>query len=189
MNNKLFLAVVFSLFTFSLNAQAPNYVDWEWDIIKFGFVEPTGGGITSSGGMASWELRYNLRDDFSLGIEFTGAFFSDTFDRDADVGVSGSFLVNGDYYFSKYSNTRGFIGLGFGRYEDGTIEFRDGNADDIIRGTNSLGIAPRAGFELGHGRLLAQFNMAFDEDTTDYFSISLALTLWGGYKGEGRIGD
>ena len=187
MKLKTALFSLFFLFSLTLSAQAPNYVDWEWDILKAGFAEPTDGNINSGGGIVSTELRYNLQDNFSLGIEFTGAFFSDTFSDDADVGVSGSFLVNGDYYFSKISATRGFLGAGLGRFEDGTIELRAGNVEDTIRGTNSLGVGFRGGFELGHGRLLAQYNYTFKSETTDYFSISLALTLWGGYKGDGGL--
>ena len=169
--------------SFTSSAQAPNYVDWEWDILKFGFVEPTGGGVSSSGFESATELRYNVRDDLSIGLAFQGAFFGTDFDDDnVDLGVAGAFLINGDYYLSTTSDTRAFFGLGFGRYGDGTLEIRNGNAEDIIEGTSSLGIAPRFGFELGHGRLLAQYNYAFKEETTDYFSISLALTLWGGYK-------
>lgn len=176
-----FLLLTFS--TFLLHGQAPNYVDWEWDILKFGFVEPTGGGVSASGFESATELRYNVRDDLSIGLAFQGAFFGTNFDDDnVDLGVSGAFLINGDYYLKTNSNTRAFFGLGFGRYGDGTLEIRNGNANDIIEGTSSLGVAPRLGFELGHGRLLAQYNYAFKKATTDYFSISLALTLWGGYK-------
>ena len=178
------LLFFFVALTFSSQAQAPNYVDWEWDILKFGFVEPTSGNNTSSGIEWATELRYNVRDDLSIGLAFQGAAFSTDFDDDNfDLGVAGAFLINGDYYLKTNSNTRAFLGLGFGRFGDGTLEIRNGNAaDDIIEGSDSVGLAPRFGFELGHGRLLAQYNYSFKESTTDYFSISLALTLWGGYK-------
>ena len=176
----LLFGLILPLFSY---AQAPNYVDWEWDILKFGFAEPTDGDITDGGFALAWELRYNVTDNFSLGVAFEGAAFGEDFDDDnVDLGVSGSFLIPADYYFSGTSDTRGFVGLAFGRYRDGTLEIRNGNAEDIIEGSSSLGVAPRAGFELGHGRLLAQYNYSFKDQTTDFFSISLALTLWGGYK-------
>ncbi len=183
MKRQIFTFLVLISTTVFLQAQAPNYVDWEWDILKFGFVEPTSGGVTSGGFESATELRYNVSNDFSLGIAFQGAFFGTDFDDDnADLGVSGAFLVNGDYYLKTNSNTRAFVGMGFGRYGDGTLEIRNGNANDVINGTSSLGVAPRVGFELGHGRLMAQYNYAFKKETTNYLSISLALTLWGGYR-------
>jgi outer membrane protein X len=182
---KFFLSTVcFCLFSLFTQAQAPNYVDWEWDILKAGWATPTSGDDLSNGFIWSTELRYNLRDDISIGIGFDGAFFSDEFDQDnVDIDLAGSFQVNTDYYLSTTSGTRGFFGLGIGSFGDGKLTIRNGEAEDIIEGTDSFGIAPRAGFELGHGRLLAQYNWAFKEETTNYFSVTLALTLWGGYKG------
>jgi len=188
MKNVMFIIFFAMVGILNLTAQSPSYVDWEWDIIKVGFVAPTGSTAKSdninNGFSINTELRYNVRDDLSIGIAFEGAFFGTDFDEDnADIDLSSSFIVAGDYYFNTTSATRGFAGLGLGTYSDGRLEIRNGNAEEVIEGESSFGIAPRVGFELGHGRLMAQYNYAFNKETTDYFSVSLALTLWGGYKG------
>ncbi len=47
---------------------------------------------------------------------------------------------------------------------------------------NSIGLIPRVGYELGHLRLSAEYNLTFDDAVPDYIGIHLGITLWGGYK-------
>lgn len=180
------LLVFFLMLSFfaNLNAQSPNYVDFELDIFRFGFVIPTGnnqsGGVTFGG-----EIRYNATDNFSLGLSGQGAAFGTDFEGDVDVGIAGSSLITGDYYLRDNSSTRAFLGAGVGLFSTGTLTIRGGTAQDVIQGTTGFGIAPRAGFEFGHVRLLGQYNLPTKEGHADYFELTVAITLWGGYKGDG----
>ena len=166
----------------SLQAQSPNYVDFEWDVIKMGFVIPTGefqdGGVSFGG-----EIRYNATDNFSLGVSGQFAAFGNNYDGDVDLDVAGSYLLVGDYYLKDNSSTRAFFGAGLGILSTGTLVIRNDNVEDVIDGTSGFGIAPRAGFEFGHVRLLGQYNIPTKDGHDSYFELTLAITLWGGYKG------
>jgi len=179
----LLLSTTFFLCTFSLIAQSPSYVDFEWDILRFGYslssADNQSGGLSFGG-----ELRYNATDHFSLGLAGDGTVFGTDFDEDADLGISGSSLITGDFYLRGDSPTRAFLGVGVGIFRTGTLTIRNNGVDDIIEGTSGFGVAPRAGFEFGHIRLQGQYNWTFKEGHSNYFNLTVALTLWGGYKGD-----
>ena len=177
----LILTVLTFFIVGNVQAQSPNYVDFELDIIKFGFVIPSGefqdGGVTYGG-----ELRYNATDNFSIGVSLQAAEFGTSFDGDIDLDIAGSYLIVGDYYLKNNSSTRAFFGGGLGIFQTGTLTIRNDNVDDVIKGTSGFGVAPRAGIEFGHVRLLGQYNFPFEDGHKNYFEVTLALTLWGGYK-------
>lgn len=180
--NKIILLFATFCFLGNINAQSPSYVDFEWDVLRFGYVVPFGSG-QEAGFSFGGELRYNATDNFSIGLSGQAAAFGTDFDDNADIGVSFSSLLTGDYYLRNDSGTRAFFGGGLGMFTTGEIEIRNGNTSDLIDGITSFGIAPRAGFEFGHVRLLGQYNLTFKEGHNDYFELTVALTLWGGYKG------
>lgn len=181
-----FLLPLFFLISLSqMQAQSPSYVDFEWDVFRFGYAlssqDGQDGGLQFGG-----EIRYNATDHFSLGIGTNGTVFGTDFDNNVDVGVSGSSLLLGDFYFSNTSPTRAFLGMGVGLYTTGTVTIDNNGIEDVVKGTTGSGIAPRFGYEFGHIRLLGQYNWTFKEGHSNYFGISVALTLWGGYRGETR---
>jgi len=181
---KLF-ALLFSVLTVSsLAAQAPSYVDFEWDVVRFGYVFNVGGDA-DGGGAFGGELRYNATDFFSIGLSGDAAFISGNLGPDTDFGVTGNSLLVGDYYLHNRSAQRPFFGLGVGLYSTGTITIRDGNVEEVFEGTTGAGLAPRAGYEFGHVRLQGQYNLTLKEGQADYFTLSVAITLWGGYRGDG----
>lgn len=185
--SSLFLICIFS---FSLAGQSPNYTDFEWDIARIGIAAPTSGDRFDSGMSVGTELRYNLLDNLSLGFRTELSFFvaSEEVKRDennVDVGLSHTIGLTTDYYFSTVSSRRAFVGLAIGNYSTGTVRYEDGDSflvEDKIN--NSFGVLPRIGYELGHLRIEAQFNLPFNKDATKYFGLSAALTLWGGYQGK-----
>jgi outer membrane protein X len=165
-----------------LQAQAPSYKDFEWDVIKLGYVLP-GGGEYSSGGLGGGELRLNLRDDLSIGLRTESATFDHAFDDDEfEVEATWSWAATADYYFNTSSPYRTFAGLGFGSFTEGDIKGKD---DDVIirKGITSSGLVTRVGYEYGHLRISAEYNIMMKEEGTNYFTFSAALTLWGGYTG------
>ena len=179
MNKIILLFSCFFLFN-NLTAQSPSYVDFEWDILRFGYVIPFGSG-QEAGFSFGGELRYNATDNFSIGLSGQGAAFGSDFSDNAEVDISFSSLLTGDYYLRNDSGTRAFFGAGLGLFTTG--EVRIGGSNDLIGSMTGFGIAPRAGFEFGHVRLLGQYNLTMKEGQNDYFELTVALTLWGGYKG------
>lgn len=165
----------------SIYAQAPSFKDFEWDIIKIGYVIP-GGDNYSSGGLGGGELRLNLRDDLSIGLRTETVGFDHDFGDDFDVDATWSWAVTADYYFNTLSAYRAFAGLGFGSFRSGNIKEADSEII-VTKGATSSGLVPRIGYEYGHLRLSAEYNLMFKEEATNYFTISAALTLWGGYNG------
>lgn len=183
---KKFLTITLTLFSTFCFSQSPNYVDFEWDILRFGYVIPTSSSQAGGGLVFGGELRYNATDNFSIGISGDGALFGTDFE-DADIGVSRSSLIVGDYYFRTDSGTRPFAGLGLGIYGTGDITVRDGEFEEFINGTTGFGFALRGGYEFGHVRLQGQYNFTVKEGQSNYFGLTVALTLWGGYKGNKGI--
>ena len=182
---KLYIFFFSTLFYTSISAQAPSYVDFELDVFRFGYVFDVGGDA-DGGGAFGGELRYNATDFFSIGLSGDAAFISGNLGPDVDFGITGNSLIVGDYYLNNTSGQRPFFGLGVGLYSTGSVTVRDGSIEEIIEGTTGAGLAPRAGYEFGHVRLQGQYNLTLKEGHTDYFSVSLAITLWGGYRGSGR---
>ena len=177
----LLLAVI--SFSIQAHAQSPNYVDFEWDIFKFGYVIPTSSSNESGGFSFGGELRYNASDNFSIGLSGQGALFGTDLGPNVDIGASVSSLMVGDYYLKDDASTRAFFGAGLGLYSTGTLTVRNNDIEEFIDGTTGFGIAPRAGFEFGHVRLQGQYNITLKEFHADYLELTLAFTLWGGYKG------
>lgn len=181
--NKLILIVMSTFLSVGLFAQSPNYVDFEWDILRFGYAGSAADAV--SGGLSfGGEVRYNATDQFSIGIGGDGYVFGTDFTGDADLGVSGSSMLFGDYYLKGDSPQRPFVGLGFGIINTGTLTIRDGNVEETINGVSGMGLAPRIGYEFGHVRLQGVYNLALKEGQSNFFGLSVALTLWGGYKGD-----
>ena len=180
---KIILILLSGFLSLGLFAQSPNYVDFEWDVFRFGYAassaDAVSGGLTIGG-----ELRYNATDQFSIGLGGDGYVFGTDFGGNSDLGVSSSSMIFGDYYLRGDSPQRAFVGLGVGIISTGTLMIRDGNVQETINGSSGLGLAPRVGYEFGHVRLQGVYNLALKEGQSNFFGLSVALTLWGGYKGD-----
>jgi hypothetical protein len=100
-------------FSCSMNAQAQNYKAFEWDIVRLGFVIPSGDGV--KGGIAiSTEPRLNITDNISAGIRFEFALFNaeEIANQDIELSAASSTALMADYYFSNSSSNRAFAGIG-----------------------------------------------------------------------------
>lgn len=188
---KTLLSVLLICFlSLSLTGQSPNYTNFEWDIPRIGIAMPTSENRFDSGMSIGTELRYNVLDNWSLGFRTELSFFVASAElkedeNNVDVGLSHTIGLTSDYYFSTTSPRRGFVGLGIGNYSTGTVRYRDEDSFLVENKIdNSFGLLPRIGYEFGHLRIEAQYNLPFKEEATKYFGLSLALTLWGGYKGQ-----
>ncbi len=188
---RLSLAIILVSCVTSLSSQAPSYVNFEWDVFRFGYAVPLDGEV--DGGLAfGGEVRYNATDHFSIGIGGDGAVFTPDFFDEGEFGISGASLLLGDFYYSNTSGQRLFTGLGVGLYSSATITTVTNNVEEIIQGGSGFGIAPRIGYEFNHIRLQGQYNWILKDDgPSNYFGVTVALTLWGGYRGgsSGRGND
>ena len=130
------------------------------------------------------EFRLNLRDDLSIGLRTETVVFDHDFGDNFDVDATWSWAATADYYLNTLSAYRAFVGLGFGSFSAGNI--REINNEVVINetpGATSTGLIPRVGYEYGHLRISAEYNYMLEDNTTNYFTLSAALTLWGGYNG------
>ena len=161
-------------------AQSSSYTQLEWDIIRVGFAIPQGTSQYDGGVSIGGEFRYNLMDKFSVG--FGADFIVSGREKDnTKAGVSDSYAFVGDYYFKKSSSCRAFIGMGVGYTKESDLTTQNNNVK-IKNGASGTILTPRIGYELGHLRLLASYNIGIKEELTDYISLGVAITLGGGYK-------
>ncbi len=167
----------------NVNAQAESYVDFEWDILRIGYAIPSGGEGIGSGLAFSSEARYNIKDNISAGLRWEIAIYGagDELGMNVDLGAAGSLALIGDYYFNTESSRRPFAGFGIGTFSGASVEVngQSGSAD----AGNSIGLIPRIGYEFGHLRLSAEYNLTFDDAVADYIGIHVGITLFGGYNG------
>lgn len=172
---KSYLLPFLLFLSINLSSQAPSYVDFEWDIIHFGYAFSSGDDA-KAGGMGLTEVRYNATDRLAVGLGFGSADIYEDLDE-RDISSGRSYLV-GEYYFSGDSGQRPFVGLATG------LSFRTEELGERTEqvSTSSL-FSPRVGYEFGHIRLLAQYNVIPKESHNNFFSLSVGITLWGGYKG------
>ncbi len=176
------------LFTFALilsglnfaTAQSSSYNQLEWDIIRVGFAIPQGASQYDGGISIGGEFRYNLTNNFSLG--FGADFIVSGREKDnTKAGVSNSYAFVGDYYLSKSSLYRAFIGMGVGYTKESDLTTINDKVK-IQEGASGTILTPRIGYEFSHLRLLATYNIGIKEELTDYITVGVAITLGGGYK-------
>jgi len=165
----------------NINAQAESYTDFEWDILRLGYAVPSGLDNLSSGVALGTEARYNLKDEISIGLRWEIAVYgsSDVAGSSVEIGAAGSIALMGDYYFNTESSKRPFAGLGIGTFSGGSVS----TSTTTVDAGNSIGIIPRVGYEFGHLRIAAEYNLAFSDNVASYIGIHLAATLFGGYDG------
>jgi len=181
---KTLLVICGTILSFSLFAQAPSYKNFELEFLRIGYAG--GGTVGQSGGVAlGAEIRFNLTDKISLGLATDGYVSGDDFaETSVDIGVAVSTMLFGDYYFKGDSPNRFFAGLGAGFVRDASFTANtDGMVSNFVAAPSGFGVAPRIGYELGHLRLQAVYNLPFAEGRDGFFGVTAGIVLWGGYKG------
>ena len=186
MKKAIFGFAVFVVSVLGIKAQAPSYTDFEWDILRVGYTLPMGNSQLEGGLSYGGELRFNLRDDFSIGLSSQAV----TFDvkellRNESGTVGSSYAIGfvGDYYFNTTSAYRSFIGAGVHLQSVGSFSFDQNGITEQVERASGSSIGARVGYEFGHVRLLANYNLGLKKELSNYISLSAALTLWGGYNG------
>ncbi|MDR1173006.1 MAG: hypothetical protein LBL24_11190 [Bacteroidales bacterium] len=188
---KVILSVV--LICAALIVKAEEYKPFRVDL-GLGYAIPKGGG----GVLFSLEPKYSITPNITAGIraewagmakikwELENGVLKDN--GDTELKFSGSYLATGDYHFMT-SKFRPFGGLGLGVYSTSGVEFSlndggnlDGNSD-LGGGKTNFGFMLRAGFDISHCRLAAEYNFAgkdsFDK-SCNYLSIKFSVYIGGG---------
>ncbi|WP_116125832.1 outer membrane beta-barrel protein [Lewinella sp. IMCC34183] len=184
MNFKLFLAAILLATSTLLTAQSNNYRHLEWDLLRLGYTAPSSEFYNGGAAMGT-EVRFNATDNLSAGIRLELAFYTSDLDADViDIGAASSTLITGDYYLKRIGGFRPFAGVGIGMFTGASATVRDlDNLDpEDFSGGRGLGLTPRLGLELGHFRVSAEYNYTFSNRVSNYFSIMVAPTLFGGPK-------
>lgn len=175
------------LLTISANylfAQAPSYSNFEWEIVKVGYANAHGLPDAKNGFHGGMEVRFNWKDDLSVGFQNAFSFYISNLDADAEdfeLDLIRIQSLTADKYFSTTSANRAFAGLGAGLYRHERSVVRGGDEIATVS-SRALGFAPRVGYEFGHGRLLAEYHITTSSAVSNKFSITLGLTLWGAYN-------
>jgi outer membrane protein X len=164
MKNLLFVTVLL-LGIFTAHAQDNDRIFNPWKVdLSLGAAIPQGQG-SKGGGLFVLEPKYAVVDQFWVGLRIEAAVmarsfaYSDGSSSSTSVSASASYLVTGDFYFTT-TNFRPFIGggAGFFRLASATVDGYSGSSSDIAS-TAKFGAMLRAGFEIGHFRMGAEYNL------------------------------
>jgi outer membrane protein X len=176
--SKLFTLTFFAL-AVTLSTQAQEYRLFKVDLSS-GYSRPSTPGL-KAGFNLSLEPKFNIANHLAIGIKAEGvllAAVSNTTTGDGTVSVLRSFSVTGEYYFGK-KLVRPYLGIGAGFYKGFSLSSDSEDLDDLIISENQLGITPRAGLQIGHFRLGAEYNFVKD---FNFFSVKIGTTIGGGRK-------
>ncbi|TZF80806.1 porin family protein [Pedobacter sp. BS3] len=185
MKKVLFLIPLMAL---AVAVSAQTYKKVKVDI-GFGYAIPKeSGGGTKGGVTFTLEPHYRLTDAISLGLRLEGAALAHVNnlggeDSDAKVSVLSSYCVTGEYYLGK-SSFRPFVGAGLGFFKSASVTLDDdtmsgGSAPQVVPGSSDFGFFPRVGFETGHFRMSAEYNIV---GSGGYFAAKIGFFFGGGKK-------
>ncbi len=146
--------------------------------VSLGYAIPQGSG-TKGGVLFVIEPKYAVLDALSVGLRIEGAALAsiDVAGEKGDVRVLTSYLATGDYYFSN-NKFRPFAGAGAGMFTMASIDIKGTTA--AVPSASAFGFMARAGFELGHFRMGAEYN--FLKNKAGYLGIKIGACIGGGRK-------
>jgi outer membrane protein X len=186
---KVILSVV--LICAALIVRAEEFKPFRVDL-GLGYAIPKGGG----GVLFSLEPKYSITPNISAGIRAEWAGMAKikwvlneqgqyVDPGDTEFKFSGSYLATGDYHFMT-SKFRPFAGLGLGAYSVSganiTLSPGASGVTPAVKKTN-FGFMLRAGFDISHCRLAAEYNFAGKDDidkSCNYLSIKFSVYIGGG---------
>jgi len=178
---KLFLLPAFVGFAFLANAQSPTYKPFKVDL-NFGYAIPSSGSGTKAGVSFAVEPHYRITDAISLGLRLEAAGLGNVDETDGDthakISLLTSYCPTAEYYFSE-NKFRPFAGVGAGLFTQKATVAATGE-DAVSSTATRFGFFPRAGFEFGHLRMSAAYNVLGSGD--NYTNLTIGFFLGGGKK-------
>lgn len=196
---KIVLIVFAVTITLSASAQNPDHIFKPFKVdVAMGIAIPQGSG-TNLGFNGAIEPKYAVLEQLAVGLRIEGLAAVHNFnvgeyqnDSEGDVTTSTSYLGTADYYFSNRA-FRPFVGAGLGVYKTGKTTYKsaDGSYYDYdIPSSSKFGGMIRAGFEVLHFRLGAEYNFVGNSSYTSpytqgqlkngYFSLKFGVFIGGG---------
>lgn len=125
----------------------------------------------------SVEPKFNVLDNLAVGLKLEAAGFILSDDEDyVTLATLPSVSLTSEYYFGK-KKVRPYIGVSAGAYFPKVYEFDDETI--TYSGDTQFGFAPRAGVQIGHFRVGAEYNIVEDGN---FLSIKLGASIGGGKK-------
>jgi hypothetical protein len=182
---KLLLLVALTGVSFCANAQSTTYKAFKVDI-DLGYAIPsagTGGG-TKAGVTVTVEPHYRLSDDLAVGFRFEGAAIGyqdiTTATKKTHISLLTSYCPTIDYYFMK-GGFRPFGGAGAGIFSQQSVAGSStGNGAVLVPGASKFGVFPRVGFETGHFRMAASYDIL--GNNSNYLGFTIGAFFGGGSK-------
>ena len=180
---KLLLLPVLLAFAMMANAQSTEYHAFKVDI-QLGYAIPNGSsgtGGTKAGVTFTIHPHYRLSDDLAVGLRFEGAglgYVNTAQGTGTKVYLLTSYCPTIEYYFVK-DGFRPFIGAGGGLvYQEAAG--KGISSTGLVSGGSRFGAFPEAGFEFGHFRLSADYDVM--GQNTNYLAFKIGAFFGGGTK-------
>ncbi|MBS1503908.1 MAG: outer membrane beta-barrel protein [Bacteroidetes bacterium] len=162
------------------SSSGDTYHTFKFDI-GLGYAIPssgTGNGV-KAGVTFTLQPHYRLSDEFALGLRFEGAALGyQDLDSKTKVSLMESYCPTGEYYLMN-GGFRPFIGAGAGLFAQSSLKASNGNATLVPSATN-FGFFPEIGFEAGHFRLSADYDVA--GNSNNYLAFKIGAFFGGGKK-------
>jgi len=153
--------------------------------VSLGYAIAQGSGSqtgTKGGVLFAIEPKYAVLDALSVGLRMEAAVTAniDVNGEKGSAKANASYLLTGDYYFTD-KKFRPFGGVGAGMFTTASVdESTTATTSAEIPTASKFGFMARAGFELGHLRMGAEYN--FVADKAGYMGIKLGVCIGGGRK-------
>jgi outer membrane protein X len=159
--------------------------------ISVGYASPSSSSISSQGSkfnggaLFAIEPKFAVIDPLAIGVRVETAVIAHIYNNNNNSNNSNgkanlSYLLTADYYFTK-SRFRPFIGAGGGIYSTAAIDSNTVNSNSSsVPYTSQFGFMARAGFELGHLRIGAEYN--FVSNNASYLGLKIGVCIGGGMK-------
>jgi outer membrane protein W len=142
------------------------------------------------------EPHYRLADAVAIGFRLEGAALAYGNTNGSGTGTSGSANVSAIYsycptldFYLLNGGFRPFIGAGAGIYYQGAISVSGSSQGTTNSGYVSLGskfgFFPRVGFEIGHLRLSAEYNVLGNDangNSSNYAAFNIGFFFGGGRR-------
>jgi hypothetical protein len=181
---KLILLATLIGFTILVKAQSNDFHAFKFDI-GVGYALPTYGSGTQAGATFTLQPHVRLSNDFALGLRIEAAAIGYENNATGNVKVSAlaSACLSGEYYLSD-RGFRPFIGAGIGLFDEESATGNNNNnynSQVSVSGrTQNFGVYPVIGFEAGHLRISAEYDVAGNNN--NYVAFKIGTFFGGGRK-------
>ena len=182
---KLLLLSAFITLSYLVQAQSTEYHAFKVDI-GLGYAIPSSGSGNGvkAGAVFAIEPHYRLTNELAIGLRIEGAVLgyqpNPADNSSYSFSALSSYAFTGEYYLMN-GGFRPFIGAGVGLFKEqyGVGNNQTGNYF-VANGATNVGFFPRVGFEAGHFRLSATYNIVGNSNS--YAAFTIGAFFGGGKK-------